>query len=89
MLAGSSGTSSSKPFAELYGANVARSGAESMSVNVYFPHAREPSGRPLKLKVRKDAGVEVLGFALWTYWEQGWLPKIDENLEVTKIRSGR
>ena len=35
----------------------------------------------MELNVRKDATIEeVLGFALWTYWDEGWLPKIDEGL---------
>ena len=82
MLADSSGSSSTNPFTELYSAIAARAESDSMVVNVYFPHAREPAGKPLKLKVRKDASVEeVLGFALWSYWEENWLPKIDEGLQ--------
>lgn len=35
----------------------------------------------MDLSVRKDATVEeVLGFALWNYWEEGWLPKLDEGV---------
>lgn len=82
MLADAGGSSSTNPFTELYSAIAARADSDSMVVNVYFPHAREPAGKPLKLKVRKDASVEeVLGFALWSYWEEGWLPKIDEGLQ--------
>lgn len=82
MLADAAGSSSSNPFAELYSAISGRSESESMDVNVYFPHAREPAGRPLRLQVRKDATVEeVLGFALWSYWEEGRLPKLDEGLD--------
>ncbi|KZT68929.1 SIN1-domain-containing protein [Daedalea quercina L-15889] len=82
MLADTGGTASTNPFTELYSAIAARSDSDSMAVNVYFPHAREPAGRPLQLNVRKDATVEeVLGFALWCYWEEGWLPNIDEGLE--------
>ena len=34
----------------------------------------------MRLSVRKDATVEeVLGFALWSYWEAGWLPRLDEE----------
>ncbi|KAH9939185.1 stress-activated map kinase interacting protein 1-domain-containing protein [Amylocystis lapponica] len=78
----SSSSSSSNPFAELYSAISGRSESESMSVQVYFPLAREPAGRALDLVVRKDATVEeVLGFALWRYWEEGWLPKLDDGLE--------
>lgn len=52
-----------------------------MDVQVFFPHARKPAGQPMKLNVRKDATVEeVVGFSLWTYWEEGWLPKLDEGL---------
>ncbi|KAF7972458.1 hypothetical protein HWV62_17944 [Athelia sp. TMB] len=36
----------------------------------------------MDLVVRKDATMEeVLGFALWSYWEEGWLPKLGEGLE--------
>lgn len=53
-----------------------------MTVRVFFPMARKPAGQALELSVRKDATVEeVLGYALWTYWEEGWLPKIDEGLD--------
>ncbi|GBE87664.1 stress-activated map kinase interacting protein 1-domain-containing protein [Sparassis latifolia] len=82
MMAASSTSSSSNPFSELYSAISGRSESESMTVHVYFPHSREPAGRILDLKVRKDATVEeVLGFALWSYWEEGWLPELDEGLD--------
>lgn len=52
-----------------------------MTVQVFFPHARRPLGSAMKLKVREDVTVEeVIGFALWSYWEEGWLPKLDEGL---------
>ncbi|EMD31951.1 hypothetical protein CERSUDRAFT_119281 [Gelatoporia subvermispora B] len=73
---------SSNPFTELYSAISGRSETENMYVRVFFPHAREPAGKALDLKVRKDATVEeVLGFALYTYWEENWLPKLDEGLQ--------
>jgi hypothetical protein len=80
MLAASS-SPSSNPFTELYGAISGRgeSAAGAVPVRVYFPHAREPAGAPMDLRVRRDATVEeVLGYALWSYWEEGWLPKIGE-----------
>ncbi|TBU24321.1 stress-activated map kinase interacting protein 1-domain-containing protein [Dichomitus squalens] len=81
MLAATSSSSSSNPFAELYSAVSGRAESESMVVRVFFPMAREPANRALELNVRKDATFEeVLGFALFTYWEDGWLPKIDEGL---------
>lgn len=52
-----------------------------MDVKVFFPHAHEPKGNVMTLSVRRDATVEeVIGFALWTYWEEGWLPKLNESL---------
>ncbi|PIL27348.1 hypothetical protein GSI_10495 [Ganoderma sinense ZZ0214-1] len=81
MLAATSNSSASNPFAELYSAVSGRAESESMVVRVFFPMAREPENQALDLNVRKDATVEeVLGFALFTYWEDGWLPKIDEGL---------
>ncbi|KAH7911172.1 stress-activated map kinase interacting protein 1-domain-containing protein [Hygrophoropsis aurantiaca] len=72
--------SSSNPFSENYGAISGRGETAAMDVKIFFPHARKPSGDVLALNVRKDATVEeVIGFALWNYWEEGWLPKLDEN----------
>lgn len=79
MLASS--TSSSNPFSETYAAISGRSEGASSNVLVYFPHATNPAGKAMELNVRKDATVEeVLGFALLNYWEEGWLPKLDEGL---------
>ncbi|KAH7882448.1 stress-activated map kinase interacting protein 1-domain-containing protein [Phlebopus sp. FC_14] len=79
MLASSG--SSSNPFTELYGAISGRGEAAAMDVRVFFPHARQPRGDVVILNVRKDATVEeVIGFALWTYWEEGWLPKLNEDV---------
>ena len=81
MLASENDEASENPFTELYSAISGRSEPGSMNVQVYFPHASKPAGKPLKLNVRKDASMEeVLGFALWSYWEESWLPKIDEGL---------
>ncbi|KAF9003415.1 stress-activated map kinase interacting protein 1-domain-containing protein [Cyathus striatus] len=80
MLASSA--SSSNPFTEMYAAISGRGEAASTTVQVYFPHAKEPAGKPMTLGVRKDATVEeVIGFALWSYWEDGWLPKLDDGVE--------
>ncbi|KAJ7931142.1 stress-activated map kinase interacting protein 1-domain-containing protein [Mycena leptocephala] len=73
---------STNPFAELYAAVSGRGEGASTNVQVYFPLARAPKGQAMDLNVRKDATVEeVIGFALWTYWEEGWLPKLDEGME--------
>ncbi|KAM6492498.1 Stress-activated map kinase interacting protein 1 (SIN1) domain containing protein [Amanita muscaria] len=72
---------SSNPFAEMYAAVSGKSEVASINVQVYFPRATELSGTPMDLNVRKDATVEeVIGFALWTYWEKKWLPRLDEGL---------
>lgn len=84
MLAQSSG--SSNPFSELYAAISGRGHpTNSMTIVVYFPHSKGPRGRGAKgmeLNVRKDASVEeVVGYALWNYWEEEWEPKLDEGLD--------
>ena len=81
MLASENDEASENPFTEFYSAISGRSEPDSMNVQVYFPHAQKPANKPMKLNVRKDATMEeVLGFALWSFWEEGWLPKIDEGL---------
>ncbi|PPR03334.1 hypothetical protein CVT24_012574, partial [Panaeolus cyanescens] len=82
MLASSG--SSNNPFSEMYAAISGRGESASTNVQIYFPHAKQPAGKPMDLNVRKDATVEeVIGFALWSYWEEGWLPKLDEGLNGT------
>ncbi|KAF9445595.1 hypothetical protein P691DRAFT_805466 [Macrolepiota fuliginosa MF-IS2] len=72
---------SSNPFTEIYASVSGRSAPASTTVSVYFPHAKRPAGKSLELTVSRDATVEeVIGFALWTYWEESWLPKLDEGL---------
>ncbi|KIJ61493.1 hypothetical protein HYDPIDRAFT_116002 [Hydnomerulius pinastri MD-312] len=79
MLASTGG--SANPFSELYGAISGRGESAAMDVKVFFPHARQPRGEVMILNVRKDATVEeVIGFALWTYWEEGWLPKLNDGV---------
>jgi hypothetical protein len=71
---------STNPYGELYAAISGRAETASMNVQVFFPHARQPSGRTMDLNVRKDSTMEeVIGFALWTYWEEGWLPKLEDS----------
>ena len=79
MMAASNTTN---PFSDLYSAISGRgvSPSGSMFVTVFFPFAREPTGEPMRLSVRKDATVEeVLGFGLWSYWEAGWSPRLDDE----------
>jgi len=79
-LASTSG-SSSNPFSETYAAISGRGESASVNIPVYFPRARNPAGKPLNLNVRRDSTIEeVLGFALWSYWEKGWLPTLSEGV---------
>jgi len=80
ILASSGGAAN--PFSELYGAISGRGETASMDVKVFFPHAKEPRGESMALNVRKDATIEeVIGFSLWTYWDEGWLPALNENVQ--------
>lgn len=73
--------SSSNPFAEMYAAISGRGESRSINIRLYFRHARRPLGEAMHLNIRSDATVEeVVGFSLWSYWEAGWLPKLDEGL---------
>lgn len=79
MLASSD--ASSNPFAELYAAISGRGESAATTVQVFFPHVKQPGGKAMNLNVRVDATVEeVIGFALWTYWKEGWIPKLDDGL---------
>jgi hypothetical protein len=86
MMAASNTTN---PFSDFYSAISGR-GVEpalSMTITVFFPFAREPAGKAMALNVRRDATVEeVLGFALWSYWEEGWLPRLDEDPNTPEDR---
>ncbi|KAG6885778.1 hypothetical protein C0993_009883 [Termitomyces sp. T159_Od127] len=76
-----SADASSNPFSEMYAAVSGRGESASDDVIVYFPHATSPKGKPMELNVRKDATVEeVIGFSLWTYWSEGWQPRLDQGL---------
>ncbi|KAI6045350.1 stress-activated map kinase interacting protein 1-domain-containing protein [Pisolithus marmoratus] len=82
MLASSGG--STNPFSELYAAVSGRGETAAMDVKIFFPHARQPKGEAMVLNVRKDATVEeVIGFALWNYWEENWMPKLNERVSET------
>lgn len=68
------------PFSELYSLISSRS--NPLVLQVAFPFSLQPK-KPVTLNVRSDATVEeVIGFALWTYWEEGYMPKLDEGDEA-------
>ncbi|TFY77859.1 hypothetical protein EWM64_g6153 [Hericium alpestre] len=74
-------TSTSNPFSDLYSAISGRGAASgaAITISVFFPHAMNPSGKEMQLTVRRDATMEeVLGFALWSYWEEGSEPRLDD-----------
>ncbi|KAJ7583242.1 stress-activated map kinase interacting protein 1-domain-containing protein [Mycena floridula] len=68
------------PFAEIYAAVSGRAESQSTDIMVYVPHATKPRGKPLQLNIRTEATIEeVVGFTLFKYWEEGWLPRLDEG----------
>lgn len=78
MLAAANG--SANPFSELYAGISGRGAARSFTVRVFFPHSTQPQ-KAMELDVRGDATVEeALGHALYVYWEEGRLPRLDEGL---------
>jgi hypothetical protein len=69
----------SNPFASLYTSVSSHPPQPSLSLNVYFPHSKNPA-KPLVLAVRKDATVEeVTGYGLLRYWEEGRAPLLSEE----------
>jgi target of rapamycin complex 2 subunit MAPKAP1 len=80
MLASSS--DAANPFADVYAGVSGLGESASITLKIFFPHARKPVGKPLKVIVRKDATVEeVIGFSLFKYWEEDWEPKLDHGLK--------
>nr|XP_018265372.1 uncharacterized protein I303_01738 [Kwoniella dejecticola CBS 10117]OBR87530.1 hypothetical protein I303_01738 [Kwoniella dejecticola CBS 10117] len=72
------------PFTSLYARVAAPPSAPSLSLEMYFPHSKQPTD-PIVAKVRKDATVEeVTGFGLYKYWEDGRLPLLSEEDEEVK-----
>lgn len=65
------------PFTGLYG-SVASKETGALKLTVYFPHSKEPR-KPVKLTVRDVTVEEVIGYALWTYWEGTKEPKLEIN----------
>ncbi|KAJ7465153.1 hypothetical protein FB451DRAFT_1262810 [Mycena latifolia] len=52
----------------------------SRTIEVYFPHAAQPKGQMLALRLAANATVEdAIALALWTYWEKRWLPELNAS----------
>ncbi|KZV99659.1 hypothetical protein EXIGLDRAFT_831389 [Exidia glandulosa HHB12029] len=67
------------PFTELYSLIAARSNAQGLKLTE-FVHYKGKQVQ-LSINVRPDATVEeVIGHALWCYWEEKCEPKLDEDL---------
>ncbi|KAF5318799.1 hypothetical protein D9619_010789 [Psilocybe cf. subviscida] len=78
MLAAANG--SANPFSEAYAGVSGRGAARPFSVRVFFPQSADPE-KAMKLEMRGDATVEeALGHALYMYWEDGRLPRLDQGL---------
>lgn len=79
----------SNPFASLYASVAAPPTVPSLKLELYFPHADEPSD-PILATVRKDATVEeVTGHGLWKYVEEGRSPELDgDDAELSTVGWG-
>ncbi|GAA5823333.1 hypothetical protein JCM5353_008237 [Sporobolomyces roseus] len=70
----SSSLSNSNPFSTLYAACVSRSTSalDTITLALFFPLCTKPGpSKPLKVGVKRDVTVEeVIGVALWAYWEE-------------------
>src|ERR1700760_2574756 len=75
------------PFTELYGAIMAgRRDTPSLTLNILFPESKNPS-KFTKITIPIDVTIEeVIGFSLWTYWEQKLEPRLDEGMEENDPR---
>lgn len=81
LMLASHGSKPENPFSELYSLISARSNPLTLQVVYPFSDHRDP----VTLRVRSDATVEeVIGFGLWTYWEEGFTPKLDDCDEAKK-----
>jgi len=68
-------------FTKLYGTIAGRGDTPSRTLNIVFPESKNPL-KITQITVRQDATVEeVIGFSLWTYWEQKLEPILDEGME--------
>ena len=75
LILASKASKTDNPFSELYTLISSRSNPLSLEITYPFSNPR----KTVTIKVRADATVEeVIGFALWTYWEEGYTPKLDE-----------
>lgn len=81
LMLASHGSKPENPFAELYSLISSRS--NPLTLEVVYPFSDHKD--PVTLRVRSDATVEeVIGFGLWTYWEEGFTPKLDDCDEAKK-----
>ncbi|KIJ30522.1 hypothetical protein M422DRAFT_783966 [Sphaerobolus stellatus SS14] len=81
LILASKTSKSDNPFAELYSLISSRSNPLSLEITYPISNPR----KTVTLQARQDATVEeVIGFALWTYWEEGFTPKLDEIDDTRK-----
>ncbi|GJJ10541.1 hypothetical protein Clacol_004768 [Clathrus columnatus] len=81
LILASHGSKPENPFSELYSLISSRS--NPLRIPIIYPFSDHKD--PVTLEVRSDATIEeVIGFALWTYWEEGFTPKLDEGDETRK-----
>ncbi|KAG9303390.1 hypothetical protein G9A89_013716 [Geosiphon pyriformis] len=73
-------TKSRNPFSEDYSFFAGKGELNPMKLKIFFPFSSEPL-RPLVLTVKREATVEeVIGYALYQYWEEKREPTLDERV---------
>ncbi|KAF8315344.1 hypothetical protein DL93DRAFT_2096746 [Clavulina sp. PMI_390] len=73
-------SSTVNPFHYLYAGITGREDSH-FEVRVYFPHSVTYKTSPRTIRVRKDVSVEeVIGHALWVYWEDKAEPPLDDPI---------
>lgn len=73
-------SSTENPFHYLY-AGISGREDSHYTLRVYFPHSITLKHTPREIRVRKDVSVEeVIGHALWVYWEDKAEPPLDDPI---------
>lgn len=71
-------STTTNPFHYLY-AGISGREDSHYNLRVYFPHSITYKHTPREIRVRRDVSVEeVIGHALWSFWEDKALPALDD-----------
>lgn len=73
-------STTTNPFHYLY-AGISGREDSHYNLRVYFPHSVTYKHTPREIRVRRDVSVEeVIGHALWVYWEDKAEPPLDDPI---------